>query len=80
MDVRHVPGITNIVDGLSSQHKGQPHTDSDGSSWVVSPDWEEMEGLVLGVYNVTVLKETEYAALFQKRTHVPDGNQGTGGD
>jgi hypothetical protein len=71
MDVRHVPGITNIVDGLSSQHKGQPHTDSDGSSWVVSPDWEEMEGLVLGVYNVTVDEHGHILPLENAIFHLP---------
>jgi hypothetical protein len=49
----------NIADGLSRQHKGQPHNDTDGSTWTVSPDWEEREGLVLGVHQVAVAKATE---------------------
>jgi len=59
VDVRHVPGVTNIADGLSRQHKEQPHNDTDGSTWTVSPDWEESEGLVLGIHQVAVSKETE---------------------
>jgi hypothetical protein len=59
VDVRHVPGVMNIADGLSRQHEGQPHNDTDGSTWTVSPDWEGSEGLVLGVQQVSVSKETE---------------------
>ena len=59
VDVRHVPGVMNIADGLSRQHEGQPHNDTDGSTWTVSLDWEGSEGLVLGVHQVSVSKETE---------------------
>ena len=59
INVRHVPGVTNIADGLSRQHEGQPHTETDGSTWSVSPDWEEREGLVVGIHNVAVSKEME---------------------
>ena len=59
VDVWHVPGVTNIADGLSRQHEGQPHNDTDGSTWTVSPDWEGSEGLILSIHQVTVSKETE---------------------
>jgi hypothetical protein len=59
VDVWHVPGMTNIADGVSRQHKGQPHTKTDGSTWSVSPDWEEREGIIMGIDNVAVSKEME---------------------
>ena len=63
VDVWHIPGITNITDGLSRQHEGQPHTETDGSTWSVSPDWEEREGLVMGIHSVAVLFKTVIEAL-----------------
>jgi transposase InsO family protein len=64
VDVRHVPGVTNIADGLSRQHEGFPHEANDGSDWTVSPDWEAKEGIVNDVYQVRVSqKRTQYANL-----------------
>jgi len=66
VDVRHVPGVTNIADGLSRQHEGQPHTDMDGSNWTVSPDWEQREGLILGIYQVVVKDTEDLLTRFEK--------------
>src|ERR1700678_1349937 len=54
VDVRHVPGITNIADGLSRQYEDTPKHGNDGSGWSVNPDWEEGEGLVFGINQVSV--------------------------
>ncbi len=41
IDVRHVPGKINVVaDGISRDGEGRPRTDSDGSEFSVSADWE----------------------------------------
>lgn len=52
-DVCHVPGITNIADGLSRQYKNTPKKGDDGSQWTVSPDWEENEELVFEINHIT---------------------------
>src|ERR1700678_1765551 len=54
IDVRHVPGITNIADGLSRQYEDTPKQDKDGSEWTVNPDWEQGEGLVFGLNHVSI--------------------------
>ena len=54
IDVRHVPGITNIADGLSRQHENTPKTDGDGSEWDVDPDWESGAGLVYSMNYISI--------------------------
>jgi len=63
VDVQHIPGKVNIADGISRQYEGTDKTPGDGSEWTVTPDWEEVMGLVHDLYQVadlpglTVLKE-----------------------
>src|ERR1700678_752120 len=40
VDVRHIPGVTNIADGLSCQYEGTPKVGNDGSEWDIDSDWE----------------------------------------
>ena len=49
VDVRHVPGITNIADGISRQYENMPKTGKNGDEWDVNPDWESGAGLVYGI-------------------------------
>jgi transposase InsO family protein len=51
-DVRHIPGVTNIADGLSRQYENSPRLPGDGSEWTVSPDWETREGITNDVFGV----------------------------
>ena len=55
VDVRHIPGITNIADGISRQYEGTQKTGEDGSEWDVSPDWESRAGLV---YDINCISTT----------------------
>jgi len=63
VDVRHIPGKINIADGVSRQYEGTDKVPGNGSEWTVTPDWEEVMGLVHDLYQVmelpdlTVLKE-----------------------
>ena len=63
VNVCHIPGKINIADGVSRQYKGTDKTPGDGSEWTVTPDWEEITGLVRDLYlvaetpDLTVLKE-----------------------
>jgi transposase InsO family protein len=63
VDVRHIPGKINIADGVSRQYEGMDKIPGDGSEWTVTPDWEEVTGLVHDLYhvaephNLTTLKE-----------------------
>ena len=63
VDVRHIPGKVNIADGVSRQYEGTDKTPGDGSEWTVSPDWEEITGLVHDLFlvdestDLTVWKE-----------------------
>ena len=54
IDVQHIPGVSNIADGLSWQYKGTLRTGNDGSNWTVSPDWEEQAGLAFEVNHITI--------------------------
>ena len=70
VDVRHIPGKINIADGVSRQYKGTDKTPGDGSKWTVTPDWEEVTGLVHDLYHIvelpdlTVLKESSRVNLY----------------
>lgn len=63
VDVQHIPGKINIADSVSRQYGGTDKTPGDGSEWTVTPDWEEVTGLVHDLYHVadlpdlTVLRE-----------------------
>ena len=57
VDVRHIPGITNIADGISRQYESTPKSAGDGSEWDVDSDWESRAGLVYGI-NCTTLSPT----------------------
>ena len=52
-DVRHIPGVMNITDGLSQQYEDSPHMPEDGSNWTVSPDWEAQEGITNNVFGIS---------------------------
>ena len=54
IDVRHIPGITNIADGLSRQFENTPKLVGDGSEWDVDSDWESRAGLVFGINYTTI--------------------------
>jgi hypothetical protein len=64
VDVRHVPGVTNIADGISRQYEMTEKTSSDGSEYTVNPDWEKQAGLVYDIYNIT--PSPENAALRER--------------
>ena len=63
IDVCHIPGKINIVDGISRQYEGTDKVPGDSSKWTVTLDWEEVTGLVHDLYHLvempdlTVLKE-----------------------
>ena len=52
VDVRHVPGINNIADGISRQYEGLPKGHSDGSEWTVSPDLDLITGITHNIFTV----------------------------
>ena len=54
VDVRHIPGITNIADGVSRQYENTPKTGEDGSEWDVDADWESGAGLVYGINCISI--------------------------
>jgi len=63
IDIRHITGKVNITDGISRQYEGTDKAPGDGSEWTVTPDWEEVMGLVHDLFlvdesmDLTVLKE-----------------------
>lgn len=59
VDVRHIPGITNIADGISRQYENTPKADGDGSEWEVDSDWETGAGLVYGINYITIPPSTQ---------------------
>ena len=52
-DVHHVPGVTNIADGISRQFEGKDKAGDTGSEYTVRPDWERQAGLAYNVYYTT---------------------------
>ena len=57
VDVRHVPGISNIADGVSRQYEGIPKGYGDGSEWDISPDNELLTGVKHDLFTVEVPDE-----------------------
>lgn len=57
VDVRHVPGVSNIADGISRQYEGLEKASMDGSDYTVSPDWEQGVGLAYDVFYVSLSPE-----------------------
>jgi transposase InsO family protein len=65
VDVKHIPGRTNVVADTGSRvGEGRDRKDdgSDGSGWDVNEDWESMSGLV----NDVMLVESEANALTER--------------
>jgi hypothetical protein len=54
IDVHHIPGITNIADGISRQYEEAPKSDTDGSRLDMDPDWESRAGLVYSINCVSI--------------------------
>ena len=69
IDVRHVPGVTNIADGISRQHEDIEKTANDGSEYTINPDWERQEGLTYDMYCIT--PSPENAALRERFKEEP---------
>jgi hypothetical protein len=59
VDVRHVPGVTNVADGISRQYENTPKSKNDGSEWDVNADWESRAGLVYSINCVSIPSETQ---------------------
>jgi len=57
VDVRHIPGITNIANGISRQYEGTPKGFGDGSEWTVSPNIDEATGVVQDLFMVDIPPE-----------------------
>ena len=53
VNIRHIPGVTNIADGLSRQYENTPKSGNDGSEWDVPADWETGAGLVFGINHIS---------------------------
>jgi hypothetical protein len=54
VDVHHIPGITNIADGVSRQYEGTPKGFGDRSEWMVSPDIDTTIGVIQDLFQVEV--------------------------
>jgi transposase InsO family protein len=65
VDVKHIPGRTNVVADTGSrvgEARDREEDGSDGSGWDVSEDWENMSGLV----NDVMLVKSEMKALEER--------------
>ena len=60
VDVRHILGKINIADGISWQYEGMDKVAGDGSEWAVTPDLEEVMGLVHNLYSITELPDLSF--------------------
>jgi hypothetical protein len=66
IDVRHIKGKNNLVDGISRQWApGSKQTLTDGSAWSVNPDWEEHTGLVHDIFRVTPTDGTDLTNVLE---------------
>ena len=53
-------------DGLSRKDEDLPHTEGDGSSWAVAPDWEVARGLEYDLFSVEVATSTLHSKLRER--------------
>ncbi|TEB28851.1 hypothetical protein FA13DRAFT_1632806, partial [Coprinellus micaceus] len=67
VEVRHVPGKTNVVaDGLSRANEGRENEEGDGSEWTVPEDWEAVTGLAYDMWRIELVSEVgELLARFE---------------
>ena len=69
VDVRHIPGVTNIADGISRQYENIPKSGNDGSEWDVDSDWESGAGLI---YNINYMSiPSDIQALRDRFANTP---------
>ena len=59
INIQHIPGVTNIADGLSCQYKNTPKSGNDGSEWDVDSYWKTGAGLVFGVNYISIPPATQ---------------------
>jgi hypothetical protein len=59
VDVRHIPGVTNIAVGLSRQFENTPKSGNDGSEWSVDADWESGAGLIYNINCISTPSTTQ---------------------
>jgi hypothetical protein len=57
MDIRHVPGTSNIADGISRQYEGMPKECGYRSKWDVSPDPDALMGIMQNLCQVEIPAE-----------------------
>jgi hypothetical protein len=69
MDVQHVPGTSNIADGISRQYEGTPKECGDGSEWDVCPDPDALAGVVQNLFQVEI--PTEHLELRTRFANEP---------
>jgi hypothetical protein len=69
MDVKHVPGINNIADGISRQYEGMLKEQGDGSEWDVCPDPDTLTGVVQDLFQVAT--PNEHANLYARFVNEP---------
>jgi hypothetical protein len=55
--VQHVPGTSNIADGLSRQYEGMPKECGDGSEWDICPDPDALIGVIQDIFQVEIPAE-----------------------
>ena len=53
VDVRHIPGVTNIADKISRQYENTLKSGDDSSSWDLNSDWESNAGLEYGINHIS---------------------------
>ena len=69
VNVKHVPGVNNIADGVSRQYEGTVKEHGDGSEWDVCPDPDMLTGVVQDLFQVAV--PTEHLNLYARFANEP---------
>ena len=64
IDVQHIPGRINLVDdAFSRKDEGLFHSENNGSSWSIIPDWEHTCGLYYDLFSVETTVSTLHSTL-----------------
>jgi hypothetical protein len=64
VNVHHISGVTNIADGVSRQYEGTPKGFGDGSEWMVSPDIDDVTGIVQDIFQIDTLAKATAVTNF----------------